>query len=89
MVTYLNESGVVYVIITKINTNITGDESVTFFSLIALAIVIMSAFRIPLEVQALLLVPLVLVLMAYSSTYLLFGGIVLAFIAFILVKALL
>ena len=81
-----NETQIIGKIITKINTNVTGSETLTYIGGILLVIGIMSGLKVPFEFQVVFLTPLTITLMAYSSSFVVPGSILLIVLAVLVVK---
>lgn len=70
----LNITGPVGGVIDAVTTNITGIEFLTFLFILLVLIVLLIAFRLPMEIIALIVSPIVIILMAYNSAFYAIGG---------------
>lgn len=83
---FINESAITGQVISKLNTYVTGSETLTYVGLLLVLVGILSALKVPIEFQTLFLIPILLVLMAFNSSFMIPGGIVLFIIAVFIVK---
>ena len=83
---FINETDVIGVIILNLNTNVTGSIFMTGLLIIILLMASAMAFRIPIEYSVLVVIPLLLVLMTYSSDFMAIGGLFLMYLAVIFAK---
>ena len=81
-----NETQIIGKIIAKINTNVTGSETLTYIGGILLIIGVMSGLKVPFEFQVVFLTPIIITLMAYSSSFVVPGSILLIVLAVLVVK---
>lgn len=81
-----NVTGILGQIILAGSTNLTGSETLTVFIILLAPILLALVLRIPLVVSMSLATPLVIVLMAYNTAFMLMGGIFLFMLAGVLVK---
>jgi hypothetical protein len=83
---FLNESGTLGFLILEFTNNVTGSLFITMLLLIISLMALTMLFRIPLEYSMVYILPLLLVLMAYSSEFLVIGTVVLLYLAIIMAK---
>lgn len=62
-----NETGIFGTLIINFTNNITGDIYLTLFSLMIIIFLFFLALRIPIEMTVILIVPLLIVFMAYGG----------------------
>lgn len=86
MVDFINSTGYIGIILNNTNQYITGSETLTFLLIIIGFIALMSLGRLPLQFQSLFLMPLIIVLMAYNSSFMIIGSIFLFFISLMMAK---
>jgi len=86
MVMLFNETGTIGIILKAATMNITGSEFLTYLGIILLVITFFLIFRIPIEATAVLIMPLLLVLMAFSGNLLAIGGAFLIYLGILLAK---
>lgn len=66
--------------------NITGDLFLTLLCIVLIIIAFCLMFRIPIEYSIIIILPLLLVCMAFTSQFLAIGGVALIYIAVLLAK---
>jgi hypothetical protein len=81
----LNTSGALGSILYYFSLNITGSEFLTQLFILFLFFIFGVGFRLPNELIAVFLLPIVLVLMAYASSFYSIGGIILIYIGILIV----
>lgn len=86
MVNYINMTGSLGTIYEGITYNITGSEFLTLFFIILLVMLFFMMFRIPIELSAVLILPLLIVVMAYSGEFFAITGLILIYLALLLAK---
>mgnify|MGYP003149167858 CR=1 FL=1 len=80
---FINETGLIGLIITTATNNITGSLFLTFFLMLFLFITFGLMFRMPLELSFVLLMPLLIVITAFYSNFLIIYGLALIALALI------
>jgi len=75
MVDLYNSTGIIGQIITSGNNYLTGSETFTLLIILVIFLVFALLFRIPVIYVMLLLTPLIILLMAFNTAFLIFGGI--------------
>jgi len=83
---FLNETGTIGVIVSYATIHITGSLFISLLLLIVTMMAFMMLLRIPIEFEAILILPTILVLMAYMSEFLLFGGLLLIYLAILITR---
>lgn len=83
---FINQSGTIYTILNAITYNVTGDIFTTFLLIMLCLLFLGLALRIPLEFTSLLILPLLLIIMAYSGQYIQIGGIIVIYLSIVLAK---
>lgn len=83
---FINDSSIVGQIVAAMTTNATGSDFLTFFAIVIGLIAICLMFRIPIEITAIVILPITLTLMAYNGSFFPFGAILLFYLAVILTK---
>lgn len=86
MVLYLNNSGFIYAFIYYATNNVTGSLFLTLLGIILVLMAMAFAFKVPLEFTGIFILPLLLILMAFTSDFLALGGIFLIWLGVILAK---
>jgi uncharacterized ion transporter superfamily protein YfcC len=81
----INQSGALGNLIYYFSLNITGSEFLTQLIILFLFYLFGVGFRLPNELIAVLLLPIVLVLMAYATSFYSIGGIILIYIGILIV----
>jgi hypothetical protein len=84
LVTIFNETGLMGIMIGKASTDIFGSLVITFLSVILILFLLMLVFKIPMEYSLIFILPLLIVLMAYDSTFRIIGGIIIFILAMFL-----
>lgn len=84
MVDIFNSTGLMGIMIGKASTDIFGSLVITFLSVILILFLLMLVFRIPMEYSLIFILPLLIVLMAYDSTFRIIGGIIIFILAMFL-----
>jgi len=79
----LNTTGSIGVVIEAFNNNITGGVFLTFLFIILILVILLIAFRLPVEMIALIISPLIIILMTYRSEFYVLGGAILIIFAII------
>ena len=79
----LNATGSIAIVINSLTSNITGLDFLTYLFILIVIIVLLIAFRLPVEVIALVVSPIVIILMAYNSAFYVVGGAMLMIFAII------
>jgi hypothetical protein len=83
---FMNTTDGFGVLINAMTTNITGSEILTFTIMIILLFVICMLFRIPLDVSLILMFPLIFIMALYSSSLMVFVGIIGIYMAIIMLN---
>lgn len=86
MVNYINMTGSIGNIYSGITYNITGSEFLTLLFIIILIMLFFMMFRIPVELSSVLILPLLIVVMAYSGEFFAITGLILIYLALLLAK---
>ncbi len=81
-----NDTGTLGVIITYLTINVTGSLFMTLLIIVISLMALTMLFKIPLEFSSIIILPLLLVLMAYSTEWLAFGSVTLLYLGIILAK---
>jgi len=84
---WINETSTIGVLLNYAMTTISGDIALALFMIFIFFVAIGFMFKIPLEYLSLLMTPFTLGLMAYDSSFVPLGGVVLIIIVVVLVKA--
>lgn len=87
MVLFINNSDVIGSITIGMTNNITGQLGLTLLLVFIIFLALFIAFRVPIEWVMALLLPLMMVMMAFDSFFLLFGGIMLILLAILFAKS--
>jgi hypothetical protein len=74
-----NDAGLIGMVLEGLTRDITGSLFFTFLLIVTFMVVIMLAFRIPIEFQALIIAPLLFTLMAFYQEWLAIGGVLAIF----------
>lgn len=82
----INQTGTIGVIYNAVNYNVTGSEFLTMLLLILLCILFVALFRMPLEMSAFLVMPMLIVMMSFNSNLLAVGGAALVYIGVLIAK---
>ena len=84
---FINETGFIGSVIAGFTTNITGNLLITFIAVFILLIGLFMMFRVPIESILVLVLPVVLVIMAYGTGgFLAVGGVIIIMLGVILAK---
>jgi hypothetical protein len=86
MVLFINETGTIGVIYNAVVTNITGSEFLTLLGVLLIMLLFLMAFHIPIEAGAILILPMLLIFMAFNNNILAIAGIALIYLGIILAK---
>lgn len=81
-----NTSSSIGTVLNSLTNNITGGEFITFLFIIILLIIILVSFRLPVEVIAIVISPVLIVLMTYNSNFYVLGGGVLIVLAILMAQ---
>ena len=71
-------------LITQSTQEITGSLFLTLFMILTIFIGLMLSFRVPIELVVIFTMPLIIVIMAFESSFLIIGGILIMLLSFIL-----
>lgn len=82
----LNTTGTIYQIVSGMTSTSTGSDYLTVLLIIFLLILIGIILRMNIELIAILMTPLILVLMAYDTQFMVLGIIFLIFLGIIVAK---
>jgi len=80
----INQTGLIGATLSYATVNITGSEFLTNILILLCLYIIGAMFRVETALIMILVFPVVLVLMAYSSTYLMAGGLLMIYLALLL-----
>jgi len=84
---FLNTTGFIGEVFASFTTNVSGTTFLTLLAIMILLIGLFTMFRIPIEVTLILLVPVLIVFMAWSSGgFLAVGGVILLMLSVLLAK---
>ena len=83
---FINSTGIIGQIIESGSRTLTGSETLTLILILIVFVVFTLMFRLPLIIGMLILTPFIIVLMAFNSALLVFGGIYILILAGILTK---
>lgn len=84
---FLNETGFMGVVFESFTTNVSGSVFLTLLAIFVLLIGLFIMFRIPIETILVLVLPVVLVFMAYAQGgFLAVGGVIIILLGIILAK---
>ena len=83
---FFNETGIIGQVITDITVNVTGSLFLTLLGMVLILMLIAVILRIPIEFSAIFIMPLLLVLMAYTSDFFALGGVFLIYIGILMAK---
>lgn len=83
---FINQSTSLGMVFDAWTYNVTGDIFLTLLSLMILVIAFCLMFKLPLEFSAIIILPLLLVGMAWTSDLLTIGGLALIYIAILVAK---
>jgi len=85
---FINQSGFVGDVFSGFTTYISGSTFLTLLCITILVIGLFSMFRVPIEATLILVLPMMLVFMAWSSGgYLAMGGVVLMLVGIMVAKS--
>lgn len=82
---FINNTGIISNLVSAMTTNLTGSEFITYLVILFGLFLFMSMFNFTNEIAVILLIPVVLVLMAYSNDWKAVGGIFLIYISIYIV----
>lgn len=85
MVLY-DETGTMGIIINSMTSDVTGSLFVTLLLIVIFVMAIAFMFRIPVEWTIIFVVPLLIVIMAYSSDFLAVSGVLLIYLGILIGK---
>lgn len=83
---FYNDTGTVGVLITYMTVNVTGSLFITLLIIVMALMSLTLLFRIPLEFSSVIILPLLLVLMAYSTEFLVYGSVTLLYLGVLMAK---
>lgn len=83
---FINHTGTIGIIYDAVNNNITGSEFITLLGLVMLFIIFFTMFRIPLELTAIFVLPMLLIFMAYSGNFFAIGGVFLIYLGMLVAR---
>jgi hypothetical protein len=83
---FYNSSGSFGLIIDAWTYNVTGDLYLTLVSFVLLLFAFCLMFKIPIEFTAIIVLPMMIVAMAWSSQFLAIGGLTLIYIGVLVAK---
>jgi len=83
---FINKTQIIGMVIDSGTRHFTGSETYTLFTIMAVVFFFTLLFRLPLIIGMLLITPFVIMLMAFNSAFLIFGGIYLFILTGILTK---
>lgn len=83
---FYNETGTFGIIISYMNSDVTGSLFLTLLFMVLAVLAICALFRIPIEFSAILVLPLLLVMMAYVGEFLAIGGVFLIYLGILFAK---
>lgn len=81
---FYNSSSEIGLLIDGATFNITGDLFLTLLALLIVVLAFFLMFRIPMIYSAVLILPLMIVMMAYTSQFLAIGGLFLIYLAILI-----
>lgn len=84
--TFINESGSVGIIVTYMTNNITGSLFLTMMMAVIVLICICFLFRLPIELSAIVVLPMLLVIMTEVGDFLAVGGVFLIYAGILFAK---
>ncbi len=82
----VNSSGTLGMVIVEFTNNVTGSFFLTGLLALTLLLALFLLFNIPFEASIILVLPFILVLMAYNSNFLAVGGLALIYLAVLFVR---
>ena len=80
---FINETGLMATLLVEATNNITGNIFITLLGLMMIIIVLFLSFRIPVELTAIFILPMMLTFMAFYGDFIAIGGALLIYIGFI------
>jgi len=83
---FINDTTTTGIILNYLTYNVTGDLFTTLLLILIGIIAFALTFRIPLEFTAPIILPMLIVFMAFTGQFLAIGGIMLIFIAVLFAK---
>lgn len=86
MTTFLNETGTIGVIYNAFTYNVTGSELLTLIAIIGFIMICFMIFRVPIELSAVLVMPMLIIMTAYTQSFYTIFGIGLIYLGFISAK---
>lgn len=86
MVTFVNYTGTIGVIYSAFTQNVTGSEFLTLLGIIIMIMLFFMLFRIPIEATAILILPIVIIFMSFSSDILGIGLALLMYLGLLFAK---
>lgn len=81
-----NSSGIFGIILDAFTYNVTGSLFLTLLAMIILLFAFCLMFKIPLEYTAIIVMPILITLMAYSSDFKAIGGLMLLYISVLVAR---
>jgi predicted RND superfamily exporter protein len=86
MVLFINETGTIGVIYNAVTNNITGSEFLTLLGLILIILLLFLTFRVPIEISAIIILPMLLIFMAFNNSIWAAGGLLLIYLGVLFFK---
>jgi hypothetical protein len=83
---FINDTGTIGVIYTAFTQNVTGSEVLTLIGIIIMLVLFFMMFRLPVEATIVLVLPIVLIFMAFSGNILPLGLAFLLYVGGLLAK---
>lgn len=83
---FYNESDSVGIIIHGLTNNVTGSLFLTLLVIIIMLMVVAFMFRLPIETTSVLIIPLLIVVVAYSGEFLQVGGVFLIYMGILIAR---
>lgn len=83
---FYNETGIMGQAIYLMTVNITGSLFLTLLLMVLFFMACFMMFRLPVELTALFILPLLIILMAYQGEFLAIGGVITVYLAIIFAK---
>lgn len=84
---FVNQSDYVGILISSFTANVTGSLFITLLFIIIMSIMLAMMFRLPIEASSILVIPLMIVILAYYGNVMPVVGGFLIFLGIILSKA--
>jgi hypothetical protein len=81
-----NSSGSFGVILDAFTYNVTGSLFLTLLAMVIILLAFCLMFKIPLEYSVIILMPLLITIMAYSSDFKAVGGVMIIYLAILVAK---